>query len=485
MRFFTRCVVVLSALLFLVAATNVEAAKKSRKVKRATVQQVAEPPLPHYRLDASGKLVPDLRAAAAIIFDIDTREIVWSENADTQRSIASITKLMTALVAFEDDLLFTMPVTITKKDVFRASTTHLRAGDRVSVEDLLHLTLIASDNVAARALARVSSYGAAFVDRMNVRAREMGLTKTTFADPAGLLSSNKSSAFDVARLLTYITNNEYLARIMSFEGYSVFTSRRNIAIKNTNRLIANPDMDVLSGKTGYTRSSGFCLATVVRVKDRRLAIVVLGARTNKARFNEAENLVRWLTHDDVPIATEAPTCGPYPQSVSDAGVLLIKDLESFRATPYRDAGGYAVGYGAHKWKGRKVTRNWPRRVTEEQAHTELMRQLDFYGAVVQGSVCAQLSQSAYDGLVSLAYNLGRVNTRIVEKVERARPVTLQDFLTTATVNGRAHWVLEARRLKEFALFAGDTVTALNTAVRSRMDVFQLYRALRNVRVSLN
>jgi D-alanyl-D-alanine endopeptidase (penicillin-binding protein 7) len=117
-------------------------------------REIAETPLPRYKVDASGDLVPDVRAAAAIIYDPETNEILWEENSQSQRSIASITKVMTATVFLENNPDVTEPVTIARSDVFQASTTHLRANDRVTVDDLLHLLLIASDNAVARALAR-------------------------------------------------------------------------------------------------------------------------------------------------------------------------------------------------------------------------------------------------------------------------------------------------------------------------------------------
>src|SRR5207253_6948747 len=120
----------------------------------ALAKELAEP-LPHYKTDASGAVVPDLHAEAAIIYDPITNEILWEQNSQAQRSIASITKVMTATVFVEDDPDLTQPVTIVRSDVLHASTTYLRANDKVTADDLLHLLLIASDNAAARALARI------------------------------------------------------------------------------------------------------------------------------------------------------------------------------------------------------------------------------------------------------------------------------------------------------------------------------------------
>ena len=198
---------------------------QSRKTKlaqaraTATAREMAETVLPRYKVDASGGLVPDVRAAAAIIYDPETNEILWEENAQTQRSIASITKVMTATVFLENDPDLSQPVTIARSDVFQASTTHLRANDKVTTDDLLHLLLIASDNAAARALARVSPEGSdGFIRRMNEKASELGLETTHYADPSGLLSDNVSSAYDMARLIAHASQDERISSIMRTSG---------------------------------------------------------------------------------------------------------------------------------------------------------------------------------------------------------------------------------------------------------------------------
>ena len=151
-------------------------AKLARARAVAMAREMADTALPRYKVDASGDLVPDVRAAAAIIYDPDTNEVLWEENSQSQRSIASITKVMTATVFLENNPDLTQPVTIARSDVFQASTTHLHANDKVTTDDLLHLLLIASDNAAARALARVSPQGSeGFIRRMNEKAAELGL----------------------------------------------------------------------------------------------------------------------------------------------------------------------------------------------------------------------------------------------------------------------------------------------------------------------
>jgi serine-type D-Ala-D-Ala endopeptidase (penicillin-binding protein 7) len=281
------------------SAARAQTRRSKLATARATAmaREMAEA-LPRYKVDASGDLVPDLRAAAAIIYDPETNQVLWEENSQDQRSIASITKVMTATVFLENDPDLSQPVTIARSDVFQASTTRLRSNDKVTVDDLLHLLLIASDNAAARALARVSPYGPeGFVARMNEKAQELGLQNTHYADPSGLLSENMSSAYDMARLITLASQDERMSSAMRMSEYTVYSNRRAITFHSTNHLLGRPDVDVRAGKTGFISKSGYCLATLLRMPDNgpSVAVVVLGARSNAARFMESRNLFNWVT----------------------------------------------------------------------------------------------------------------------------------------------------------------------------------------------
>ncbi|HUF46612.1 MAG TPA: serine hydrolase, partial [Vicinamibacterales bacterium] len=158
-----------------------------------------------------------------------------------------------------------------------------------------HLTLIASDNAAARVLARTSEGGtAAFIARMNSLATRLGLTNTRFADPSGLDARNVSSAYDVSHLVAYAASDERLATIMRLTSYEARTARRAITVRSTNRLLGS-EVDVVGGKTGFIRKAGYCLATLVQIpQGPQVAVVVLGAGSSNVRFAEARNLFNWL-----------------------------------------------------------------------------------------------------------------------------------------------------------------------------------------------
>jgi serine-type D-Ala-D-Ala endopeptidase (penicillin-binding protein 7) len=255
---------------------------------------------PQYRTDANGMQVPDIRAEAAIIYNPVTHEVLWEENSNSSRSIASITKVMTAVVFLEHASNLGYEIEVQPADVRAASTTYLRAYERATPDTLLHLLLIGSDNAAARVLARSSPFGSqGFIDRMNEKAKELGLEATHYADPSGLDAANVSSAYDMARLIAFAGNDERIASIMRKGEQSVTTSRRTITVHSTNKLVregSDVREQVKGGKTGFIRQAGYCLATLLQLpQGDPVAVVVLGARSNAGRFMETKHLLNWFS----------------------------------------------------------------------------------------------------------------------------------------------------------------------------------------------
>ncbi|MCX6539206.1 MAG: serine hydrolase [Acidobacteria bacterium] len=280
------------------AATSQARKARLAQAEAAARAREAQANQPRLKLDAQGDVVPDVRAEAAIIYNPATNKVLWEEKAFDQRSIASITKVMTALCFLEEAPDMAQQVIITAADIRGASVTHLRPLEKVSLQNLLHLMLISSDNVAARVIARVSPYGAAgFVVRMNQKAAELGLTSTSYADPSGLLAQNVSSAYDMARLIAYAADDSLISTIMRTEAYSFRTSRRALTIHSTNQLLRSTGVDVRGGKTGFIARAGYCLVTLLHLPDldQTVAVVVLGARSNAGRFSETKNLLSWVT----------------------------------------------------------------------------------------------------------------------------------------------------------------------------------------------
>jgi len=277
--------------------TRARAAARAREQARLrSLAQLRDAMTPQFKTDASGELVPDVRAEAAIVFNPTTGQVLYEENSQDKRSIASITKVMTALVFLEDNPDLNQEVTVQRSDVFAASTTYLRANDKITAGELLHLLLIPSDNAAARALARTSHGGtAAFVERMNEKAIELGLQNTSFADPSGLNANNVSSAFDLSHLITFAASDERIASVMRTPTYTVTTAKRQIPIHSTNHILLAGDVEVMGAKTGFISKSGYCLASLLRLPTGNpIAVVVLGAHSNNGRFWETRHLFSWL-----------------------------------------------------------------------------------------------------------------------------------------------------------------------------------------------
>ena len=279
-------------------ADAVRARQARAQRARASANRAVRPASqPQFRVDEFGTEVPSVHAEAAIVYNPENGEVLWEENSQNQRSIASITKVMTVAVFLENSPDLTQQVVVSRQDVRRASTTYLRRGETLSTGDLLHLLLIASDNVAARTLARVSPYGTkGFIARMNEKAAELGLESTHYEDPSGLLATNVSSAYDMARLIAYVAGDERVAAIMQTPRYSVTVGRRTINVKSTNQLLTEGDLDVLGGKTGFIRKAGYCLVTLLRLPEgSQVAVVILGAQSSLVRFWEARHLFNWLS----------------------------------------------------------------------------------------------------------------------------------------------------------------------------------------------
>mgnify|MGYP002336351721 CR=1 FL=1 len=295
------------------SASRARQARIAKARAEARARELRDVQTPRFKIDELGQEVPDVRAAAAIIYNPETNEVLWESNAQDQRSIASITKAMTALVFLESGSPLTTDVTVQRGDVYRASTTYLRAGYKVTAEDLLNLLLIGSDNAAARALARTSIYGATgFVEKMNEKAAELGLESTHYADPSGLLAANVSSAYDMARLIAYVSGDDRIGAIMRKPSHTVYAGKRAITVNSTNHLVRTGEYDVLGGKTGFISRSGYCLATLLRLPHtgQQVAVVVLGAKSNQGRFWETRHLFNWLSTKTKTIFGAIP---PQPQ----------------------------------------------------------------------------------------------------------------------------------------------------------------------------
>jgi lysozyme len=174
-----------------------------------------------------------------------------------------------------------------------------------------------------------------------------------------------------------------------------------------------------------------------------------------------------------------------PQMTSARGISFLMSVEGFRSNAYHDiGGGYSIGYGQRTWQGRRVTPAYPRRVTEEEAAAELRRQLFAYEELVRREFDGSIPQHAFDALVSVCYNVGRLNSSIRQKLRARRGVTIEDFLTTAAVRGQFNRSLYTRRVREFAMFIGRYEDALDSRLKGWTAARRAHQELsrRSVRV---
>lgn len=227
------------------------------------------------------------------VYDASGSQVWASTEHEEPHPIASLTKLMTAYVVLQHPKAFDYVVTILPDDTHAASTTVLRSRDQVTVRELLYLMMIASDNVAARALARaIASSRDAFVFLMNQDAQLLGMRNTTYVDPSGLLVGNQSTPRDLAQLTIALAPYYHtVPELFSTKRYTA-TVRRNrriqsITVNNTNRLL---DATVDLSKTGYTSPAGYCL--IERVDD--YIVIVLGAPTRESRTTAMQILLRYI-----------------------------------------------------------------------------------------------------------------------------------------------------------------------------------------------
>jgi D-alanyl-D-alanine carboxypeptidase len=252
----------------------------------------------HFTKTAFQNKLHRIRAKAALAVDVEKGEILFEKNMEEQLPIASLTKLMTALVFLEQNPNLDDTTKVTLSDARFAGRSRLWVGEAATLKDLLHTSLMCSNNRTTKTLVRVSGLGSKeFVARMNQKAEEIGLENTCFYEPTGLDESNQSTALDCARLLSFALTDSVVATVTSKKEYN-FTSfykkrKRTHKIANTNRLLLS-SLNVKCGKTGYNGASGWCLGTLVEDEDgTKIAAVVLGAPSNLARFREARSIIKW------------------------------------------------------------------------------------------------------------------------------------------------------------------------------------------------
>ena len=278
--------------------------KKSKRIlaKKASPKRLAKavPPRPSFGQLAGLHSTADdldLKSSVAYVIDQDTNEVLVSKNDQAVLPIASITKLMTGVVISEAKLSMDESITITQDDVDteKGSSSRLKVGTTLTRGELLHLSLMASENRAAHALGRTYPGGLqAFVDLMNAKAAALGMRDTRYIEPTGLSSKNQSSAKDLATLVSLAYQDPILRELSTSPSHQVEVGKHSLNYKTTNRLIKNPNWDIGLQKTGYISEAGQCLVMQAKIAGRKLILVFLDSAGKLSRIADAERVRKWV-----------------------------------------------------------------------------------------------------------------------------------------------------------------------------------------------
>ena len=248
---------------------------------------------------AKNSNLPDVRSAKAIVVNQKTGEIIYEKSAGSISSIASLTKLMTAMVILDSGVNLDQEIKITKADIDRIKRTGSRIpiGSKLTRYELLEFALMASDNRAASALSRSYPTGRqGLVDAMNVKAKKLGMFSTNFRDPTGLHKGNTSTAIDLVKMAQAAYQYPLIRKMTTEPQGEINYGKRNykIGFVNTNRLVRKGIWDIGLSKTGFIRESGRCLIMQAIVNNEPVIMVFLNSYGKLTRFADAKRVKKWM-----------------------------------------------------------------------------------------------------------------------------------------------------------------------------------------------
>jgi D-alanyl-D-alanine endopeptidase (penicillin-binding protein 7) len=265
----------------------------------------------------------DLKSSVALVLDADTNEVLFSKNSQAVLPIASLTKLMTAVVVTEANLPLNEMLTVTDGDIDteKGSRSRLKVGTTLSREEMLHLALMSSENRAANALGRSYPGGLeAFVAAMNRKALDLGMNDTHYVEPTGLSSRNQSSARDLATLVKAAQEHQIIREFSTSPDFQVALGNRPTQFRTTNALVRSPSWDIALQKTGYITEAGRCLVMQARMAGRQLIMVFLDSTGKYSRIGDAERVRRWVSalpaHTPAAVAVPQPVAAVEPQTAT-------------------------------------------------------------------------------------------------------------------------------------------------------------------------
>lgn len=240
---------------------------------------------------------PALRSSAALVVDTTHSTVLYSRNSGIAMPIASITKLMTALVVSEAAQPLDEPLMVTGEDISvgKGSVSRLMPGTRLTRGDLMHLALMSSENRAAHALGRNYPGGVTeCVRAMNAKARELGMTSTHFVEPTGLSDENVASPQDLSKLVMAAAKVPTIREYSTDSEHDVQVGQRTMRFRNTDSLVSKPDWDIVVQKTGYIAEAGRCLVMQTIIEGRTVVIVLLNSFGKRTRVADAGRVRKWV-----------------------------------------------------------------------------------------------------------------------------------------------------------------------------------------------
>lgn len=247
--------------------------------------------------NASASPAPKLHSTHAVVFDATNQEVLLDKDGKTAAPIASITKVMTAMVALDakPDMQETLQVSGQDVDTVKHSSSRVAVGTELSRGDAMHIALMSSENRAASALSRNYPGGSvAFVHAMNVKAQKLGMTRTTLEDPTGLSPQNQASAQDLVRMVLAAEHYQPITQFTTSSQYTLPIGQRILAYHNSNPLVGKPNWDIELSKTGYTKEAGRCLVLKLAAAGKQLVVVLLGSQSSSARIADVQAIKHWV-----------------------------------------------------------------------------------------------------------------------------------------------------------------------------------------------
>ena len=279
--------------------TTTKSAKKPKTV-RVTVTRSTGPAVPARPSLATALGLRgqhdelNLKSTVVMVVNQDTKEVYYEKNPSVSLPIASITKLMTAMVTLDAKLPMDEVIVINAEDAHIYRHSRLAEGTALTREDALHLALMSSENRAAYTLARNYPGGLpAFIVAMNRKAKELGMDHSHFEDPTGLTSENVASAEDLTRMLNAAYQYKTIREFSTWPDLTMVIANRPQKFLNTNRLVRSGDMDIGLQKTGFINAAGRCLVMQARVNNTPLLLVFLDSVGTQSRFADAVRVRDW------------------------------------------------------------------------------------------------------------------------------------------------------------------------------------------------